>query len=50
MGTGIGQSRVQGTQGAPMATLRGIAAGFSALLFKALILALVLGAMAAPTI
>ena len=33
-----------------MATLRGITAGFSALLFKALILALVLGAMAAPTI
>jgi hypothetical protein len=33
-----------------MATLRGIAAGFSTLLFKAPILALVLGAMAAPTI
>jgi hypothetical protein len=48
--SGIGHGRVQGTQGAPMATLRGIAAGFSALLFKALILALVLGAMAAPTI
>jgi hypothetical protein len=33
-----------------MATLRGIAAGFATLLFEALILALVLGAMAAPTI
>jgi hypothetical protein len=50
MGTGIRQSRVQGTQGTPLATQRGIAAGFSTLLLKALILALVLGAMAGPAI